>query len=334
MAFDWLRALDQHKVSYATAGKNVSRGNFVVKCPFCAHEDQGMHMSVALKGRGWRCLRRPMDHKGQHAGRLLAALIGCSIEQAYRLVGDAVFVPSDFMAAVNAAMADAPLIEDMPGLKMPAEFIEIDTKLKSKLAFNYLLGRGFAANQISALTRRWGLRFATSGAYLNRIIFPVIMDGKLCSWTGRHVGSHPIRYKTLSQDAEKATDEGYQPALGPISDFLLFHDQIQASDADTLYLVEGPFDALKVCVLGRSRGAIATCCFTAQPSDAQIGALHELFPTFKRKVLLLDRGTIANSLRVAQAFASLGLEIGELPGGIKDPGDLNQDQFDDIHEAA
>lgn len=330
MSFDWLRILDQYKVPYATAGKNVSRGNFVVHCPFCGHEDQGMHMSVALKGRGWRCLRRN-DQRGNHPGRLLAPLLGISIEQAYRLVGDAVFVPDDFLAAVNAALADEPANAGAKPLKMPAEFRAIDLSRPSqKLAVNYLRERGFLRRQIESISEWWDIRIATAGAYRHRIIFPVYRDGALVGWTGRHIGNHEIRYKTLSPDPEKAEAEGYKPALGPISDYLLFHDQLLDYEAHTLYLVEGPFDALKVNVLGSKRGAIATCCFTAQPSESQVAELHMMFPRFKRKVLLLDRGTIANALRTSRQFAGMGLMIGELPQGVKDPGDLTQDQFDEI----
>lgn len=334
MAFDWLRTLDQYRVAYSTSGKNVSKGNFVVHCPFCGPEDQGQHMSVALKGRGWRCFRRP-DHKGQHPGRLLAALIGCSIEQGYRLVGDTVYVPEDFLGAVQSALADAPLIERKP-LSMPEEFRAIEFGSPSRrLAVNYLIhSRGFTPGQVEWMTKRYGLRYAVRGSYSNRIIFPVTKDQKLVGWTGRHVGSSDLRYKSLSPDPEKAEAEGYQPALGPISNYLLFYDQIIDSNAHTLYLCEGPFDALKVCVLGRKHGAIATCCFTAAPSDAQINELHYLFPTFKRRILLLDRGTLATTLRTAGTFAGLGVDIGELPRGVKDPGDLTQSQFDDIHEAA
>lgn len=338
MAFDWLRTLDQHKVSYATAGKNVSKGNFVVHCPFCGTEDAGQHMSVALKGRGWRCFRKP-DHRGLHPGRLLAALLGCSLDQAYRLVGDTVHVPDDFMGAVRAALADAPLIE----AKAPRWPITIKALPESgkhapsaRPYLEYLYGRGFSTSQVKLFYSRYGIRYATQGPYAGRIVFPVrTEDGTLAAWTGRHIGSSDLRYKSLSPDPEKAEWERLDPALAPISDFLLFHRQLlRAVNSDTLYLCEGPFDALKVMVLGWSRGAVATCCFTATPSTQQVNLLHELFPRFKRCRLLLDRGTVANSLKVVGQFAGLGLEPAWLPENVKDPGDLNQTQFDKLHFAA
>jgi hypothetical protein len=334
VAFDWLRTLDQNKVVYATAGKNVSKGNFVVHCPFCGADDAGLHMSVALKGRGWRCFRRP-DHRGQHPARLLAALLGCSIEQAYRLVGDSIHVPENFLSAVQATLSDAPEPERkapcFPSTfkPLPAE----DDHAPSALPYlHYLHDRGFSWKQIGAMHSQWGLRYATRGPYAGRVIFPVRAgDGQLAAWTGRHIGASDLRYKSLSPDPEKAAAEGLDAALGPISDYLLFHRQLLRSDADTLYLVEGPFDALKLCVLGRNSGAIATCCFTATPSQAQVAELFDLFPKFKRRVLLLDRGTFANALRTSGTFAGMDLEIGALPRDVKDPGDLDRRQFEMLH---
>lgn len=337
MAFDWLSTLDHYGVAYSTRGKNVSKGNFVVHCPFCGADDPGQHMSVALRGRGWRCFRRP-NHRGQHPARLLAALLRCSLEQASRLVGDAVYIPDDFLGAVSAALSPtAP--EPARPLVMPAEFRSIEYGAPSRrAALGYLEGRGYSRPQIERLTSRYGLRYAVQGSYKGRIIFPVRKGPDLVSWTGRHIGTSTLRYKSLSPDPEKAADEGYEPAMGPISDYLLFHNLINKAanenTADTLYICEGPFDALKVCVLGRRSGAIATCCFTASPSIAQINELHGLFPRFKRRVLLLDANTLPTTLRVAALFAGMGLDIGRLPRAIKDPGDLTQSAFDHMHEAA
>jgi hypothetical protein len=334
MAFDWLATLTNYQVPFSTSGKNVSKGNFVVHCPFCGHEDQGQHMSVALKGRGWRCFRRP-EHKGQHPARLLAALLHCSLDQAIRLVGDAVYVPEDFMGAINAALSTAAPARAKP-LKMPSIFKTFEpgshARPSARPYIRYLIGkRGFSAKQVNGLTARYGLRYCTSGPYAGRIIFPVRKGPDLCSWTGRAIGHSTLRYKSLSPDPEKAESEGLPPAMGPISDYLLFHNLIKKSDADTLYLCEGPFDALKVSVLGQSRGAIATCCFTASPSASQVNELHGLFPKFKRRILLLDNGTLPTTLRVASLFAGMGLEIGQLPNKVKDPGDLTQAQFDGLH---
>ena len=176
MAFDWLRTLDNYKVSYATSGKNVSKGNFVVHCPFCGSEDSGMHMSVALNGQGWRCFRRP-DHRGKSKAKLLAALAGINYAQAARAVGDSTYIPDDFLGAVNAALSTEPPEERSP-LAMPADFQPIVYgSVSRRPAVSYLDRRGYTPHQIEWLTKRWNLRYATRGSYKGRIIFPVEKSG-------------------------------------------------------------------------------------------------------------------------------------------------------------
>ena len=102
---------------------------------------------------------------------------------------------------------------------------------------------------------------------------------------------------------------------------------MQNVDADTLVLCEGPFDALKVDVLGRDYGIAATCFFTSAPTDAQIALLHDLCPQFRRKVLLLDRGTLALAMRVNSRLAGLGVITREVSGDLKDPGVHNAATF-------
>jgi hypothetical protein len=197
----------------------------------------------------------------------------------------------------------------------------------------YLADRGFSSEHIATLTQRYGIRYCTRGPYAGRIIFPVRMGDDLCTWTGRSISpTATLRYKSLSPDPEKAESEGVEPAMGPISNYLLFYNLLWRTRCDVLYLCEGPFDALKIGVLGKDRGAIATCCFTAAPSAAQVELLHELFPRFRRRVLLLDRGTLPTTLRTASLFAGLDVDIGDLPRGVKDPGELDQRQFDRINE--
>jgi hypothetical protein len=93
------------------------------------------------------------------------------------------------------------------------------------------------------------------------------------------------------------------------------------SEADTLLLVEGPFDALKTSELGRRIGIVSTCFFTAAPTYQQTLLLHELCARFPRKILLLDAGTFALGLRVARILAALDVKAQQLQG-FKDPGEI------------
>jgi hypothetical protein len=321
LAFEFERFFDQYGIPYATAGSNVSRGNVAIHCPFCGTEDEGQHMSVNLHGNGFRCFRRP-DHRGKNPARLVQALLGCTWQRASSLVGNNVFIPEDFGAHVAKLMA--PKVAEKPRtLILPPEFKTIEERWSARPYLAYLTGedRTFTQWQAERLTKWYDMRYATQGPYKRRVIFPIMFEGKLVSWTGRAIDkTTEIRYKTLSSDSERAEREGCGQAIGPITDYILWYDRVMSADADTIVICEGPFDACKVDVLGRKEGVVGTCVFTSRPTNRQIDLLHTVLPRFKNKLLLLDRGTLPTQIAIQRELTGLGLTLAELPRGLKDPG--------------
>jgi hypothetical protein len=327
MAFDWMRFLESNSVHHQTTGPNVSRGFVVVRCPMCGSEDHGEHMSINLKSGGWRCFRRPDSHRGGNPAGLVAALLGINAESARAIVGTNVHIPDDVLGTVRGLLGPT-VHKDPARIAMPAEFKPIRYQRSAKRFRDYLKGpsRNFTDKEIDRLTDEYGLRYCTQGKFRGRIIFPVWDHGKLVSYTGRTIyPDQELRYLTLSTDAEKDDP----PAWGPINDYLLFYDQLveNADDCDTLILCEGPFDALKVSVLGRPYGIEATCFFTATPSQAQIYKLHDLVPVYRNRYLMLDAGTLAAALRTQFDMEALQCTVLTLPKNTKDPGLLTRDQL-------
>jgi hypothetical protein len=323
VAFEWERFFEQNGIPFATGGSNVSRGNVAIHCPFCGAGDEGQHMSVNLNGRGWRCFRRP-DHRGKGAARLVQALINCTWERAKHIVGEAVYIPEDFNAQVHKLLTPpAPPIARK--LVLPDNFKPIKQRWSAGPYLDYLTGpdRNFTMKQALRLTDWYDMRYATQGPYKRRVVFPIYFGGKLVSWSGRAIDKQTeIRYKTLSDDPERAEREGVGQAIGPITDYLLWYDDAMEADADTIVICEGPFDACKVDVLGRSEGIVATSVFTSRPTNRQIELLHALLPRYKHRLLLLDRGTLPTMLRVQGELTGLGLQLAELPRSLKDPGEF------------
>ena len=136
-----------------------------------------------------------------------------------------------------------------------------------------------------------------------------------------------LRYKTLTTDPEKAREMGMKPAVNAINNYLLFYDELMKSSAHTLVIVEGPFDALLMNVLGRKLGIIATCIFTNTPTQEQINLFHEIMPRFERRCILLDNDMYAQALRLRSELSSLGVEQISLPRGVKDPALLRKKQL-------
>jgi hypothetical protein len=329
MNFDWVQFLDRNSVEYATSGPNVSKNNVAIACPLCG-DDPSQHMVISTIGYGWWCWRN-RSHKGKSPVRLVQALLHCSFEQAHNIVEGSTFLPDDFHGQVMALLGPTPPPDSREPLSLPDTFKRLGRQPSARPAINYLKRRNFTDKQIDRFYNRHGIVYCSRGAFKGRIIFPITFEGRLVTWTGRSVSPNAmVRYKTLSNDPEKAAADELPPALAPINNYLLWWDHLIDCDADTIILVEGPFDALKVTTLGWTRGIVATCFFTQSPGPLQIDLLHELLPKYEKKFLLLDQGTIPALIKIAAELQTLGVEPLRLPVGLKDPGELTGEQLEEL----
>lgn len=326
--FSWQTFLDQFNISYVTKGPSVTRGHVAVRCPFCV-DDPSEHLSISLEGKGWRCWRNPKQHAGKSPTRLIVGLIGCSYDRAKEIAGeDRSHIPNNFIDRVTSLLDTKEERETDRSLEMPIDFKAIRNRTSQLPCINHLRDRGLDDIEIFRLTKRFNLRYCTSGPFKARIIFPVFYKQRLVSYTGRSVlPDAKIRYKTLTADPEKAREMGVKPAVGPINDYLLFYDDLMRSTSETVVVVEGPFDALLMNILGRKLGIVATCIFTNTPTQAQIDLFHEIMPRFRRRCVMLDNDMYAQALRLKSELMSLGVEQVSLPRGVKDPALLRKKQL-------
>lgn len=320
---DWIEFLDRHHIYYVTSGPNTSKGQISLQCPWCGVDDHSQHLSVNLNGKGFRCWRNPRQHSGKNPAKLIQALLGCSWEQASRLAGNEKAVPTDFLNKLKATFFKTEEEEaKQPRLQLPVEFKEFKGLPSSKPYVAYLKDRGFNDRDIVRATG-YGVYYATQGLYKGRILFAVEEYGELVGWTGRTI--HPsveVRYKTLTHDVEKASERGETPAPNPISHYLLFHDRLLATPADTLILCEGPFDSWRVNLLGEVHGIVSTCFFTSMLSLQQLNLLHAILPKFKNRYLLLDQNTFSKAARIKSDLVALDVSVKRLPAYLKDPGEI------------
>lgn len=332
MMFDWIAFLDRQGIEYVASGANVAKNNVNVHCPLCGAGDPSHHLGISLVGPWWGCWRDPA-HRGKSVARLIQLLLGCSWEQAQRIAGESTSLPSDLLGSVEALLAVSSDPAPLRSLKMPEEFLPFSGKPGERYYRSYLTRRRYTEKQIEGITKNYGLRYCKHGPFRGRIIFPVFYEGKLVTWTGRSIyASDTLRYKTLTVDPDRASVLGLEPAAGNISDFLLWYDELQNGSFETLVVVEGPFDALKLRTLGeKDAGLIATCFFTSAPSRRQIECLYRVLPKFKNRFLLLDEGTLSKSLALKNEFdgvlSSTDLEVLYLPEHLKDPGEMSKKDF-------
>ena len=178
----------------------------------------------------------------------------------------------------------------------------------------YLLSRGF---DIKKLQEKFGIRGGgIAGDWSYRIIIPIFFNGKLVSWTGRSILSREFiseneipRYKNLA--IEKSV-------INPKDIFF----NLDNSRKDSVILVEGPFDVLKM-------GNDCICSLGTSVTEAQKLLLST---RYKKVFISFDNEPSAQEKahKLGMDLCSLGMDI-EIVNicedfNKNDPGELNEDE--------
>lgn len=320
MRFDWVRLLRNHRVPYVERGANVKRGEVNIKCPFCGSADPSQHMGLNSEKGYWSCWRNREEHSGRRPHRLIMRLLRCSFARACEIVGVGVeLTPDDFEAVARKGerLFETEDRSSWFDLVLPKTFLPIRVP---SIASNYLTTRGFRRVDLSDLVDQYTLHYDQSGSFRGRLIFPITLDGRLVTWTGRHCGSNPIRYKALPSEE----------SILPTTEILYNYDRVsEDQDCQWVIVVEGPIDALKIDYYGCDVGARAVALMSLQLSEMQQSLLIPLLEQYKIG-FLLDSGM--NEWRMAQRFADEVSFLGKraqvltLPEGIDDPGSMSRYQ--------
>lgn len=308
MVFNWQAFLERHHIDYRTSGPNVGADHLVIHCPMCGRNDPGEHMSISLNGKGWRCWR-DTTHAGVNPNRLIMSLLNIDWSSAAAISGTSKgyqsqpVLTSTLRDRVNNLLDPPPLPKPTP-IEFPKSARPLASNSNTALPYClYLRGRG-----ITDMTNldKWDIRYDhRDPRFHGRILFGVRSNSHLVAITGRAV-SQRMEPRYLAE--------------GPVDQYLIWTDRMPRK-ADTLILTEGPFDALKVNLLGHKAGIWSTACMTSTFSPAQRAQLYDLIPRFRRTLVLFDRGNEANAYRLASEFPGR-LHVMELPPYAKDPAEL------------
>lgn len=349
MRFDWQKFVSQYKIPYETRSSNVASNHIAVRCPFCGSADPSAHMGLSLDSRNpvWGCLR-DTRHRGRNPVFLVMRLLGCSINTAREIVNLEYRPFGDDMAEETAKTSRLPspglkttkyfnprgMItswEHEPGGKLQlnkdettinsGEFLifpnaikPIDGKGYSSAFLDYLYDRGFPDPYLPV--ERADLHYSVAGKFNGRIIFPIKINRAMVTFTGRDItGRSELRYRTLPQEDE----------LVNIKHCLYFEDEV-AAGGETLFLTEGPIDALKLnCYL---RSDFVATCFFGMPEPAQVIKLMCYAPRWRQMIVLLDPDvpTQRMALWYALSAARINVRYAGLPNGAIDPGMLTPNQ--------
>ena len=331
MYFDWRTFLDEYGIKHTLF---PHRGWAEMKCPFCGSADRHRHMGVKLDpaSPGWSCWR-DSTHRGRDPTRLVQALLGCNLTKARAIVAS-----SAMESTVDEELEDvvpSDTIEIRPiarWLDWPDEikpFSRLGSVLQRRF-INYIGSRGF--EKPLQVAREYGLRYALTGHFEQRLIFPIYDGGgQLNGWTGRSIVDAKPKYLHLSSRAKEAP-----VALVSMKD-TLYNLPSLVYGGNILVLVEGPFDALKIDYYGKSRGVRSVCLFGKHATANQYALLSIAVSLFRRLIVLLDNDALPEAQEITetmtQQYGNSSIRVGHLPDSVKDPGDLMPKQVNEFVES-
>ena len=303
---DIKQLLDSHQIYWTDKGSNVAKGNINIKCPWCGSDDKSEHMGINLATNKYGCWRN-VHHRGKNIARLLAALDIYISEDRQSLIAQLAnrsFFNKEHETIINP--------DKVYTTELPMEFLPIEeNSIFSKLYVNYLKKRGF--NQPFKVVKDYDLRYSImADKWATRLILPIYVNDWV-TWTGRAIGSNPLRY--LSPATNEATN---------IKETVFNYNQLRDSEGDILIITEGPFDAIKIDMYNKPR-VRATCIFGLAATADQILLLKNLCYNFNSIFIGLDQGTLVQSMDLRKSLVNFNPVIMKLPQ--KDFGDMNQDEI-------
>lgn len=172
--------LSKYRINWRDRGANVSHGNIVINCPFCAktsNPDHGEHLAISTIGE-YYCYRNP-KHKGRNLAYLFRALNIPSHEY------------QDFIREPHYVKLTPGTAR---GQKDFSLFRHFQLASENREALDYLKIRHFT--HPVDVCNHFQLRTSSEGKWAGRLLIPLSIG-----WTGRSMRSH-IEPRYLSHTTE------------------------------------------------------------------------------------------------------------------------------------
>lgn len=251
-------------------------------------------------------------------------LLGCSYLDASEYIEQRTVEITDFEEAAAKFFEDEKT-EDIFSrvLQFPENFRPLrNQRGRARLYYRYLLSRGFLDSDIPRLARRYKLHYCDRGKWRGRIIFPMYVEQKLVSWTGRSVYvDEKQRYNHLSHK-ETADPRG----LINIRDMLYNYNKAISRKWKTCVIVEGPLDAIRVDWYGHRYGITSVATLGTGIRDAQLDLIEYIREHCENLVVCGDQGAEANVLDILSKLTGMQIRSITLPREVEDPGELSPKQ--------
>lgn len=305
---NWQDLLTDNQIEWVSRGPNTARGEISIKCPWCGDDDPSQHLGVNLSTGRWGCLRNP-EHRGHSTTYLIGYLLGCSQHQARMIVDQYSRNDPEKLGELSLMAEFIPSAAEPEGRPVlrPIEVVGNSAKF-----WDYLQVRGFDPD---AAIKQYRLQCCLVGDFKDRLIVPLFKRREMIAWTGRALGNPVSAPRYLSSKRIKET---------------IFGEDDLMEGGRLLFITEGVFDAMKLDYYGRDQGVRATCGYGVSLSMEQIVSLNSRRNRFKKTVILFDRDAVEPAFIAKDWLPSSTVTVGQLPDGVKDPGEMSKEQVQGI----
>lgn len=270
--YDFIKLFTDYKIDYTT---KRNRGWVNVECVYCTSSSHSKHLGFNLADGHctcWKC-------GGHQATPTLARLLA---------------IPSGEVADVLAQYESRNYVLNHLNKRIPqARHLELPTDTFTPAERKYLLSRNFSPRY---LHEKYGVvGGGIAGEWKYRIIIPLVIKGKIVSWTGRTILSKEKadklkipRYKNLSIE---------QSCVNPKTS--LFN--LDNCNKSSVILTEGAFDVMRL-------GDNSMCCFGSALTEEQIAVIAG---RFEKVFILFDNEPEAQekARKYGLQIASMGVEV-------------------------
>lgn len=275
----------------------------------------GLHLEIA--DPVWGCFRND-THRGANPRRLVQKLLQCSFKHALEIVREQQGGVDDFEdAAEQLKDKPPPLAPEITTrtFLLPKGSKPITDEAYGVHFLNYLRhDRGFGPDA-DAVVSTFRIHYNLASEWVWRLMIPFYVDEKLVGWTGRDIRPNAkLRYRTMS---------------GMSKDLIYNVDLATAAalhGAETLWIVEGPLDTMKMHFYGTAAVGVLGTALTGM----QIALLVRLLKHFRYGVVMFDADMYSGSIKLAEELQVLSGRktlAQRPPAGFHDPGEMGPSEI-------
>ena len=311
MTFNIQQYLIDNKIEYRSSGKNVSRGEYSICCPFC--NESKFHCGINPIKQLFNCWI--CGEKG-NLPKLISKLLRIPYIEAKQIINPI----SDLKKALEDRDKKIMKVEEInkpKSFKLPnytKPFIEGSTNIWQEIMQDFLVEK-YNLTWEDIIDAK--LHYCIGGRYKNRIIIPCYFNNKMVSFIARTWDKNgTIRYMNCPNEE----------SLINIKKILYNYDNIKIGQK-LVIVTEGVFDCIKVG-LGRSVAVLGT-----EITKDQLTLLAKL--SAKNLIVMFDSDPhLKTTNKKAQDIVDYlspfsKTRMVKLPHG-KDPGEMERNEIDKL----